>query len=214
MHRRLSIALGLPPGDPAKAMAADIVANLTERIEKGDIRGGLHLVGCYARPQKTATVVGTVVDAADVPPAIRRRMLACIMLVSNDPKLWRRALGWYADHGNAHERIAACRYLVVHKLGAENAIRSWSAEGMSVREMADLLGPGYSKSTIHRIRQRIEKEGASMYTEAPTLAGTVTDHEARLLEVERQLGLPQGGDKAARDAVERFLQVVEEEGSK
>jgi hypothetical protein len=42
----------------------------------------------------------------------------------------------------------------------------------------------------------------------PTMAERVTDHEKRLLEVERQLGLPAGGSEAAEQAVDRFLDSV------
>ena len=49
--------------------------------------------------------------------------------------------------------------------------------------------------------------------EMPTLAQTVNvDHEERLRELERQVGLPIGGDKAAVRAVEKFLADIDEEG--
>lgn len=44
----------------------------------------------------------------------------------------------------------------------------------------------------------------------PTMAETVTDHEQRLRDIERQVGLPEGGRQAVAAAVEQFLASLDE----
>ena len=50
--------------------------------------------------------------------------------------------------------------------------------------------------------------------EAPTLRQEVSDHELRLRKLERQVGLPEGGNKAAREAVEALLADLAEQEAK
>jgi hypothetical protein len=67
----------------------------------------------------------------------------------------------------------------------------------------------WDKRTINRMKERGKKlsqnptyievredEMEIVSSSPPTIVERVTDHEARLMEVERQLGLPPGGDKA------------------
>jgi hypothetical protein len=57
------------------------------------------------------------------------------------------------------------------------------------------------------LTQKAPKGGRTMTmnTETPTIAERIAEHETRLAEVERQVGLPPGGDSAVEEAVDRFL---------
>jgi hypothetical protein len=94
----------------------------------------------------------------DRDPWLAARIRIVLMFASDKPEAWSRALDWLAKHGSPREQVWAARWVLIHKIGAENVIRAWDAEGMGLRPMAALLGPGYSKTQISRIRQRIEEE--------------------------------------------------------
>jgi hypothetical protein len=135
---------------PPKTVMREAVGNIELALDQKDVRGGLQITSCYAQN-----------GHPDLSPGHNRklqaRIRAGIMLASNNPSLWAKALSWYAEHGLPREQVYVCR-LVLHKLGVEAVIRAWSDEGMSVREISRLLGPGYSKSKVGRITRRLEEE--------------------------------------------------------
>jgi hypothetical protein len=78
---------------------------------------------------------------------------------------------------------------------------------------------GVSPAAIRKRRERLRRrmsqtvkfiEEGAMH-ETTTLVQRVEDHEQRLRELERQVGVPEGGDKAAQAAVDSFLREVQEE---
>jgi hypothetical protein len=96
-----------------------------------------------------------------------------------------------------------------------DAVLHLSEQGLSHRKITTVTG--VKKSTVAEIVARsgrkrpIGKETMST-TETPTIVQRLTAHDAlladyndRLVEVERQLGLPPGGIKAAEESLERFL---------
>jgi hypothetical protein len=58
-----------------------------------------------------------------------------------------------------------------------------------------------SRKYVHEILRRMKMDR----TQFPRLIETVTDHEARIADLEHQVGLPVGGDRAAEAAVERLI---------
>jgi hypothetical protein len=96
-----------------------------------------------------------------------------------------------------------------------DAIRYWPANDREMETLADeVIGFKTSKSQINRVRQTIPKKEQALHaTESPTLVQRVSEIEARLVEVEGQVGLPQGGPRATREMVEELLAQVAQEQS-
>jgi hypothetical protein len=74
-----------------------------------------------------------------------------------------------------------------------DAIRYWPANDRELETLSqEVIGYKVSKSQINRIRQTIPKEEQALYaSEAATLIERVIDHDERLAEIERHVGLPQ-----------------------
>lgn len=91
------------------------------------------------------------------------------------------------------------------------------ATGISEREACRRIFEAHrvSRTNVQRWVAQFQDESANalhargknedMYTEMATLAERHDDHEQRIRELERQVGVPVGGPKAAETAVERFI---------
>ena len=79
------------------------------------------------------------------------------------------------------------------------------ATGIPKRTLYDMTAKGRKELAQ---KSQYDLGGTKMnVTEAPTLAQTVNvDHEKRIRELERQVGLPEGGDRAAEQAVEQLIE--------
>jgi hypothetical protein len=103
------------------------------------------------------------------------------MLASDYPPAWDYAIGWLGQHGSPREVVWACRWILTRKIGVENVIRAWRADGMSYRQMAELLGPGYSKSTLQRMESQMNAAVAESMKAEIRLEGEKTRAEVREL---------------------------------
>jgi hypothetical protein len=116
--------------------------DIADAAHKGDTPGVITLLRHYGK---------------DADPMLRRRILYVLKLTSPDPRAWEKAREIALETGTLEEQNAVAR-CALQKIGVENVIRTWIAEGMSVAEMSQLLGPVASRATIYRIRNKIEKE--------------------------------------------------------
>jgi hypothetical protein len=82
----------------------------------------------------------------------------------------------------------------------------WKVKPSTVRSRRSRLA-----ARLQQIVTRWMEVQSMNETQTSTLAERVTDHEARLMELEHQVGLPPGGDKAAEESVERLLTDLESE---
>ena len=79
----------------------------------------------------------------------------------------------------------------------------WNVKESGVRKRRERL-----RKKLTRI---IENHKEAQMSEVPTLAERTADHEERIREIERQIGMPPDGDRAAEEAVELLLEDVEDD---
>jgi hypothetical protein len=152
--------------------------------------------------------------------------------------LWREQYGTSltARDFREHNRITARLDRDMRDRRRTERIIRLHREKLSVRQIADrvteeaetsklwALGWLYelnpcSKSEVQRTVQKWDKfmaisKEAEVQADMPTVNDRLSDLEQRVVETERQLGLPQGGQKAVEAAIDTFLQSTYQEAGR